>query len=125
MFELVYSPTKYQRVYKFDNLLNYIPRPNFTAKEYWDCISEKYKIKTINTNILEFVCISDAITHIERLVFPVTKCNETGEWIMTFDDIAGNHGWITGLGKTKIYNDEVYLRYLIMYNNKQIKLKGE
>ena len=130
MFKLVEKLTIFQRIYKFEIPLIYIPNrcdtktPYITTKEYWTTV--KNKCETIKTDdALNFVCVSDAHTHIERLVFPVTTCSETNKWFMTFDDIAGNHGWVTGLGETKIYDDEVYLRYLIMYNYKIKKLKGE
>lgn len=137
MFELVDNLATSQRIYKFKIPLTYIPNrwdkktPYITAKEYWTTVKNKYttktndKCETIKTDALNFVCVSDAHTHIERLVFPVTTCSETNKWRITMDDIAGKYGWVTGLGETKIYDDEVYLRYLIMYNYKIKKLKGE
>lgn len=67
-----------------------------------------------------FVMISDARTHIERLVFPAFEYN--GKYGWGSGDIGGKHTMmIYGGDQNSIYPDEVYLRRLAQIN----KLKWE
>jgi hypothetical protein len=64
------------------------------------------------------VCISDATTHAERLAFSWRKIG--GEYLRTPFTIAGKMTDMINGGDTNcVYDDEVYIRYLRMLNNKQ------
>jgi len=61
------------------------------------------------------ICISDATTHIERLVFPAYEFN--GEYSGTSMDIGGKHTMmIHGGDRDAVYDDEVYIRRLAQIN---------
>jgi len=71
---------------------------------------------------VEYVCVSDALTHIERLVFPAFKIRKEGKEKLshTFGHIGGSmtmviHGGDPG----SIKPDEVYLRRLMMLNQEK------
>lgn len=64
-----------------------------------------------------YVVISDAHTHIERLVFPGIKV-EDDVYAWNFDDIGGKHTMmIDGGDPDSVYPDEVYIRRLAQLNN--------
>lgn len=68
-----------------------------------------------------FVVVSDAFTHIERLVFPAWQTKEHGMGAGAME-IDGKHTMmIHGGDPDSVYEDEVYLRHLCILN----KLKWE
>ena len=88
------------------------------CKEKWVKPESKHLVRTDGCHI---ICVSDAHTHIERLVFAAEK-------------IPGGHGNLGihidgchtmrmhGGDSNKVYADEVYLRHLGMVNGVQIVL---
>ena len=82
--------------------------------EFRNCILEKF------TDGCRMVVVSDAHTHIERLVFP-GFCID-GKWGGGGNEIDGKHTFmIDGGDPASVYADEVYLRHLCIIN----KLKWE
>lgn len=80
--------------------------------------------KEIKQNGVEYVAVSDAHTHTERLVFPGFKLpNELSEkygqqYVFSSFEIAGKHTMIIDGGDPDtIYDDEIYLRFLARLNN--------
>lgn len=70
---------------------------------------------------VKYVLISDATTHVERLVFSAYKVE--GKIYRVSQDILGYHTFmIDGGDPDKIYPDEVYLRKLCMLNG--LKYEG-
>lgn len=64
---------------------------------------------------VEYVAISDAHDHIERLAFPAFKIGEKYRFLS--GDIAGKHTYIDNGGdKDSVYDDAVYLRFLAKIN---------
>ena len=64
---------------------------------------------------VEYVAISDAHTHIERLAFPAFKFGEKYGFLC--DDIAGKHTYLSeGGDPDSVYEDAVYLRFLAKIN---------
>ncbi len=75
----------------------------------------------LRTDGCQIVCISDAHTHIERLVFVGEKY--PGGYGSTSVQIDGSHTMrMFGGDERHVYEDEVYLRHLGMVNNVQIIL---
>ena len=61
------------------------------------------------------IFVSDAFTHVERLVFPAFEYN--GKYNRTSDDIGGIHTMmIHGGDEDSVYDDEVYIRRLAQIN---------
>ncbi len=78
--------------------------------EFRDAILEQLK------DGCRLITISDALTHIERLVFPA-YCVD-GSWSMMGMEIDGKHTFLIDGGDTKaVYADEVYLRHLCILNH--------
>ena len=73
-------------------------------------------LSQIKDDGIRLVCVSDAHSHIERLVFPAIVIN--GEYSITANDIAGKHTMmIDGGDPDSVYDDAVYLRRLCQINN--------
>jgi len=79
-----------------------------------------------NTRSINKVCVSDAHTHVERLVFPVLSVGDknTGKeglfiWYIDIDGyitrMDGDDNWNT------VHPDEVYLRHLKLINRRRTK----
>lgn len=88
-----------------------------TIEYYLPRIKEKYKdsIASRKGKGVEYVAISDAHDHIERLAFPAFKIGE--KYFFLADDIAGKHTYITtGGNPDSVYDDAVYLRFLSRIN---------
>lgn len=86
-------------------------------ESYMPRIKEKYKecVASRKGKGVEYVAISDAHTHIERLAFPAFKLGETYRFLC--GDIAGKHTYLTeGGDPDSVYEDVVYLRYLAKIN---------
>ena len=130
-FELV-KTFRNQRVYKASKKL----KNNAKGKEYFGFGSTKkfYTDKTktetknwVTPNYFDYVVISDATTHTERLAFP---CWDLGEdlvvaghpFIWECDTIAGvNTFMIYGGDHRAVKPDKVYLRMIAKGNNLQYK----
>lgn len=76
-----------------------------------------------DSSVVRMICISDAHTHTERLVFPAGKCKDdtTGEEhysIKDFMHIAGNMTTMAfGGNSASVQEYEHYLKKLAEYNN--------
>lgn len=115
----------HQRFYEVDFDINF---GNFWKKEikpiselfdmaYGKNLKKGYSKKEILKEVKRTICISDAITHNERLVFLAHKIN--GEWSRLRFSIAGKNTMMTEGGNSDdVYDDEVYIRYLRKINNK-------
>lgn len=83
---------------------------NWIKPEYKEKVLEKYDNKCV------YIVVSDAITHIERLVFPVVRYEED-KYVLISSEIAGKHTMmIHGGDPDSVYDDEVYLRWLAKLN---------
>ena len=75
---------------------------------------------------IDIICISDATTHIERLVFAGIRAKSSipNECFMfSFLQIDGKHTFMTSGGNIdSVYPDEVYLRRIASCNNMNFKL---
>ena len=81
-------------------------------KEEFRPLAEQY---LANPEGIEYVAVSDAITNIERLVFPAFPVD--GGYAFIGGNIAGKHTMmIEGGNPRSVYDDEVYLRYLCRLN---------
>ena len=84
---------------------------------------DKYELlEDIENEGIDKVCVSDALTHVERLVFPVVNVlnKETGEVELYYECfcIAGEHTFmIFGGDASLVYPDEVYLMQLKNLNS--------
>lgn len=88
------------------------------CKEEWLKSECKHLIRTDGCHI---ICVSDAHTHIERLVFVAEKL-PSGYGNLGIQ-IDGCHTMrINGGDSDKVYADEVYLRHLAVVNGVQIVL---
>jgi len=116
-FELVQTDEN-QRFYRCNQpLLKSAITTKYTLKELLlrerDCLKEEHK-HLIPDNIqgATIVCISDAHTHIERLVFVALQTNDK-KYGRTTIQIDGKHTFMTkGGDSNSVYDDEVYLRHL-------------
>lgn len=89
-----------------ETIEDYLPR---IKKEFKDDIASR-KGKGV-----EYVAVSDAHDHIERLAFPAFKIGEKYGFLA--DDIAGKHTYLTDGGDpNSVYDDAVYLRFLAKIN---------
>ena len=79
-------------------------------EEFRDAILEQFK------DGCRMIVVSDAFTHIERLVFP-GFCID-GNWSFITNNIDGKHTFMIDGGNPKdVYADEVYLRHLCTLNH--------
>lgn len=126
------SPSGRVRVYKASRQLRnkangsrYDQGKYDTKRLYTD--STKTKTRTVMLpNIFQYVAISDAIKHVERLAFPAWKFRSTVDksipYIWQFDTIAGvNTFMIHGGDSRAVKPDEVYLRMIAKGNGFQYK----
>ena len=82
-------------------------------------VLEKYRepMLTSFSDGVQIICISDAHTHIERLVFPACYIDEEVGYIGVPIDIGGKHTMmIHGGDPDAVYDDEVYLCRLCQLN---------
>ncbi|MBV3838401.1 hypothetical protein [Bacteroides xylanisolvens] len=90
-------------------------------EECKESISPEYK-HLIRTDGCHIVCVSDAFTHIERLVFAAEKFLSGYE--RTSIHIDGSHTMkIHGGDERYVYPDEVYLRHLGIINGVRINIE--
>lgn len=81
-------------------------------------IKEEYKKEALDSikDGIRYIVVSDAHTHIERLVFPAVKFKD-GNITGISHDIAGKHTFMIDGGDSRaVYPDEVYLRFLARLN---------
>ena len=110
-----------QRFYKLSKPLTKAPNQKYdfeTEKEY-NVGRLKDQYKKYHTNAIEYVCISDAHTHIERLMFLAIPLNEdnTEFGCMAGLQMDGRHTFMTEGGDQRtVHPDQVYLRRLAKAN---------
>ena len=82
-------------------------------------IKEEYKEGVLDSfkDGCKMIAVSDARTHIERLVFPAFV-RDNGENCILTNEIDGKHTFmIDGGDPRSVYPDAVYLRHLCIINN--------
>ena len=90
------------------------------TQRYYELSGSEHLLRTDGCHI---VCVSDAYTHIERLVFIGEKY--PSGYGNTGVQIDGSHTMrMYGGDKRYVYPDEVYLRHLGMVNGVRIVLDG-
>lgn len=83
-------------------------------------IKEEYR-KFVPEDGCHIICISDALTHTERLCFVGIKCDD--EYFRYSVQIDGRLAKIRDGGDlSSVYSDEVYLRHLGLINRVSIRL---
>lgn len=121
-FELV-KETSTQRFYKSNIAIKNFPRKQFDWEK--EIESSKKRLKE-GVEMLDdecyYVCVSDAHTHIERLVFVAGRFKKsTGEIIIELYSMLHIDGSLTfmthGGNSEAVYDDEVYLRHIKMVNH--------
>ena len=96
---------------KFDIIRNVKSWIDIRVKpEYRDQLTAQFPEEGVT-----LIAVSDAVTHIERLVFPAFVIN--GEYHVSTLNIDGRHTlMIEGGNPRHVHPDEVYMRHLCMIN---------
>lgn len=126
----IIKDTARQRTYQLFFEVRYFKRPGDRIRTIEEELSLSSPIMLAenmriieDTRVVRKVCISDAHTHVERLVFPVfyavdlqTNRTELFTWYL---DIDGYMTSMTDGGDwSTVYPDEVYLRHLRLLNRR-------
>ena len=131
--KLVYT-TERQRFYKLNRIVDKFPRKIDLVKEIDDTIPYiKPTHKEVLTPIFEackqgvdVICVSDAHTHIERLVFAGCEYTMNGETKYTSVSMLHIDGKLTMMiygGNSKdVHPDEVYLRRIAAANGYTLQI---
>ena len=124
-FELVHTGP-HQRFYKSDEPIKIFPRKSYSweneVAEAHKRVRPEYEL--LDTDECTYVCVSDAHTHIERLVFGAGRYRhrETGEIIYGPYSMLHMAGYWTfkihGGSHDAVWPDKVYLRQLSILNSK-------
>ena len=97
----------------------------FTITELWAAdpikLIEPYELAEDISKSIDKICVSDAKTHVERLVFPAFNIRDklTGETrlIHRCNNIDGRHAMMIHGGDYKsVYSDITYIRHLWLLN---------
>ncbi len=124
--------TKTQRYYQLNFDIHHCFGPSKTIKELFasDKINllDDYELAENISKSINKICISDAHTHIERLVFPAFNVREkkTGKIILSHrcNQIDGYVTFMTRGGDSlSVHPDEVYVRHLRMKQLKEKEMK--
>lgn len=122
-FELVYT-NENQRFYKSDEEIKFFPNKDFIWDEEKDYYKDRLKdgYELLDDKCFS-VCISDATTHIERLVFAAGRVKKPNGKIIYIPysmlQIDGRMTFMTNGGSyAHVKDDEIYLRHIAMVNNK-------
>lgn len=131
--KLVHTTDK-QRFYKLNRIIDKFPRQIDLDKEIDNSIKRiKDEYKEVLTPILggckngvDVICVSDAHTHIERLVFAgceFVKDGETSYMPISMVHIDGKLTFLTyGGSYDAVYDDVVYLRHIASKNGLVLKM---
>ena len=93
---------------------------NESLEEEYKQVNEKYK--SVFSRECRLLCVSDAMFHDERIVF-VGQCLN-GEYTRCKTTVCGSMTMLTTGGDTsKMYDIEVYLRFLGIINKVKFNLK--
>ena len=120
-FKLVHQTDK-QRFYESDVEITKFPNERFNLQKEFEDIKARLKegVEMLNDKVF-IVCVSDAHTHLERLVFAATKYKlPSGEVVyapISMLQIDGAHTMMIHGGDARSMKpDEVYLRRIKMFN---------
>lgn len=125
--KLVYQDS-HKRVYKLSEPFNFVPFKNIDLKKLLAGAKSRLKpeyqyLVSDNVELWDYVCISDAYTHVERLVFLGVIRNDGRGGILDMNNIDGKHTMMIDGGSSEhVYDDKVYLRRLAMAN--KLKFEG-
>ena len=124
-----------QRYYQLDfRIVNHFGPGGKTIADIWKGdpmrLNPEYELVEDIANSIDKVCISDAHTHIERLVFPAfnVRNKKTGEitTVHRNNQIDGSLTFMTHGGDSKsVRDDAVYIRHLRMANKKEEEMPCE
>lgn len=130
MKELIFrkvDENTYQRFYALSTPVVKAPNQGFVwenEKKYIESrLKEKYK--PFLTEKIEYVCVSDAHTHIERLLFAAMPldANKTEFSRMSGTQMDGKHTFMIHGGDSRdVHPDYVYLRRLASANGMTFKM---
>lgn len=117
-----------QRFYKLSIPVNKAPNTRFDweAEKEHNMSRLKEEYKKFHTDMIEYVCVSDAKTHIERLLFVAIPLNDDSSEFgcMSGLHLDGKHTFMIDGGDNRhVHPDEVYLRRLASANDYQFKMK--
>lgn len=117
--------TNTQRIYllsfRIRNVFNLSKTIKETFKDDPPLLKKEYELAEDISESINKICISDAHTHIERLVFPAFEVREkkTGKTTIAFWHQRIHGYWtfkIYGGDSRYVYPDGVYIRHLRMIN---------
>ena len=122
-FKKVYEKNG-QRFYSLSKAVTKAPNPNYDWEEQKKEIKKRLKddFKHLAPEQIEYVAVSDAHTHIERLLF-VAMQTDNGYGCLSLMQLDGVHTFLShGGNELDVHPDEVYLRRLASANNYNYKL---
>ena len=125
IFEKI-EETSQQRFYKLSEAITKATNPKFKWEEEKEFAQKRLKeeFKKCLTEKIEIVCVSDAHTHVERLLFPAIKISESKYTCLSYNQMDGKHTFmIHGGSQRDVHPDGVYLRRLARANNFKFKIK--
>jgi len=120
IFKKVYE-NQYQRFYSLSRPVTKAPRHGYDwekEKEY-NIKRLKEQYKRFHTESIEYVAVSDAHTHIERLLFVAMPINDdkTQFSCLSGGHLDGKHTFMIHGGNSRaVHPDKVYLRRLASAN---------
>lgn len=118
---------KDQRFYKLSTPVTEVPNPDFSFDEYVKDKRERVyeRFQYLIPDKIEYICVSDAHTHIERLVFIAVFFPDKDQYdSLGGQQIDGKHTMMIHGGSSRdVHPDEVYLRRLSSANNMKMKLE--
>jgi hypothetical protein len=114
--------TEFQRFYKLSEPVDKVPNKNYNWEEEkkYNLLRLKDEFKKYYPELIEYVVVSDAHTHIERLVFlgiPINEEKTDFGCLCGFQLDGDNTMLIEGGDLNKVYPDNYYLQRLAEVNN--------
>ena len=110
-----------QRFYKLSIAVEKVPNPDFNWEKEKDNFHKRVKkeYKDLLTEKIQYVCVSDAHTHVERLLFLAIYAPKEDEfYCVTSIQLDGKHTMMIHGGSSRdVHPDEVYLRRLASANS--------
>ena len=116
-----------QRFYKLSIPVTKAPNPHYDwdKERAYNLSRLKEEYKHLNPSAIEYVCVSDAHTHIERLLFVAVPMNKekTDFSSLCGKQLDGRHTFMIHGGNSRdVHPDEVYLRRLSKANGYEFKM---
>lgn len=127
MFKKVHETAR-QRFYKLSEPVLKAPnkRYDFEREREYNLSRLKDKYKHLCPDKIEYVCVSDANTHVERLLFLAFKNDDGGYGGFPYGSLDGKNTFmIHGGDMNAVYPDKVYLRRLASANGFDFKIEIE